>query len=139
LLKLPKHTGTFCFFLALVGYLVATQYEVSGVIKLLWLYIFFSLCCLEAFVSDQGSAKWLNITAFRWLGNMSYSYYLMHSLALKATFMIFGFFVQPTHQFELLFWLAIPILFVATLIPSFLLFVWFEKPFSLDMKEQKNS
>ena len=86
---------------------------------------------MEAFSNDDGSAVWLNITPIRWLGNMSYSYYLIHGLTLKACFMFLALIEAPYKQFDTIFWLAMPILFLATLISAFILFILVEKPFSL--------
>jgi exopolysaccharide production protein ExoZ len=59
----------------------------------------------------------------RRLGNMSYSYYLIHGLALKAAFM-----VLPSSQ---MFLVLLPLAFALTLIPSMALFLLVERPLSL--------
>lgn len=70
-------------------------------------------------------------TPMRWLGNMSYSYYLMHGLALKAGFLVVAGLVPPaTDPWLVLAGLVGP-MFVLTLLPSALLFLWVERPLSL--------
>lgn len=127
----PRYLGTCAFIMAFVTYAFAQYLELSGIIQMATLYIFFFILCLEAFSNDDGSAVWLNITPIRWLGNMSYSYYLIHGLTLKACFMFLALIEAPYKQFDTIFWLAMPILFLATLISAFILFILVEKPFSL--------
>lgn len=51
----------------------------------------FFLLCLCCFSQPQAwLARGFGWTPLRWLGNMSYSYYLLHGLALKAAFLALG-------------------------------------------------
>ncbi|MDQ3283432.1 MAG: acyltransferase [Acidobacteriota bacterium] len=68
-------------------------------------------------------------TPLRWLGNMSYSYYLIHALTINAAAMVLGKLLPNANP--TLYWLAMPPVFFATLVTSTLLFVLVEKPFSL--------
>jgi len=48
----------------------------------------FGLVCWVGFAQPQAAAsRWLCFRPLRWLGNMSYSYYLIHGVALHAFFM----------------------------------------------------
>jgi exopolysaccharide production protein ExoZ len=132
----PKHLGSLSLILALVLYLYAQYLELSGIIQMAILYVLFFIVCLEAFSRNNGSATWLNLSPIRWLGNMSYSYYLIHGLTLKACFMIIALVIEPNKQFDTLFWFAMPALFFVTLISSFILFILVEKPFSLRNKNR---
>ena len=70
-------------------------------------------------------------TPLRWLGNMSYSYYLLHGLALKATVRALAL-ILPAHSGgPWLFWGALPFIFAVTLVASTALFAVIERPFSL--------
>src|SRR5690606_8938876 len=69
-------------------------------------------------------------TPLRWLGNMSYSYYLLHGLVLKA-FSIAALAMLGTGTQPLLFWGLLPVAFAMTLLASAVLFAWVEKPFSM--------
>jgi exopolysaccharide production protein ExoZ len=67
----------------------------------------------------------------RWLGNMSYSYYLLHGLALKACFIVLAKALPVSHYGSWLFWALLPLMFGLTLIPTALLFLAVERPLSL--------
>lgn len=69
----------------------------------------------------------------RWLGNMSYSYYLVHGLSLKALFLVVAKLWPPGTAPWLGGWLVVPA-FAFTLLPSALLFLLVERPFSLRAK-----
>lgn len=67
----------------------------------------------------------------RWLGNMSYSYYLMHSLGLHAFFLVLkktgpAFDVGPGVYVAFL-----PAAFAASVLASLPVYLWVERPFSL--------
>lgn len=71
-------------------------------------------------------------TPLRWLGNMSYSYYLLHGLALKASFLVLARFLAPAASLGgAFFWSAMAPLFALTLIPTAGLFLAVERPWSL--------
>ena len=139
LLELPKYSGTLCFIAALTLYSFGPNLNLSGVMLTGVLYILFFITCLESFSKHNGSALFLNLYPIRWLGNMSYSYYLVHGLTLKACFFSIALFIEPEKQFETLFWFAMPFLFATTLVTSFVLFILIEKPFSLSVNLKKQS
>ena len=68
----------------------------------------------------------------RWLGNMSYSYYLVHGLALKAGFLVLAFLLPMTRYGDWLFWALLPAMFTLTLLAAAVLFLAVERPFSLE-------
>ena len=70
-------------------------------------------------------------TPVRWLGNMSYSYYLIHALVINGSAMVLLKVVPQTMGGALLYWLMMPAVFLATFVVSTLLFALVEKPFSL--------
>lgn len=70
-------------------------------------------------------------TPLRWLGNMSYSYYLLHALGIKAWLLVLtkavpGFAPGP---WALVAWL--PVVFALSLLAPVVLFLLVERPFSL--------
>ncbi len=67
----------------------------------------------------------------RWLGNMSYSYYLMHGLALNGCFLLARLWWPQPDGSILLFFIWLLPFFAITLISSALLFIWVEKPYSI--------
>ena len=89
---------------------------------------FFALCaaCFNGSAADR-VFRW---TPLRWLGNMSYSYYLLHGLTLIPLSLLahrwFGSSMPAG-----LSWLLLAPVFALSLLPPFLLFVFVERPFSL--------
>jgi peptidoglycan/LPS O-acetylase OafA/YrhL len=75
----------------------------------------------------------------RYLGNMSYSYYLIHGLALH-TVALLAYRIAPQNVPNLtVFMLALPLGFIATWIASTILFARVEKPISLRRPTAANS
>ena len=68
-------------------------------------------------------------TPLRWLGNMSYSYYLTHFLTLKFLALVVEQVIKPTPG--PMFWALQVVGFVATLVPSAIMFALVERRFSL--------
>jgi len=124
----------------IVGLLITSlpmHFHGSFLLKFPLLFLSFFVLCLACFQdADQWLARAFAWTPLRWLGNMSYSYYLLHSLALKAAFMVFGRIV-PTEPHDGLFWALILPMFVLTLLPSAILFLAVERPFSLAPQEPR--
>ncbi|MBN8504405.1 MAG: acyltransferase [Burkholderiales bacterium] len=102
-------------------------------LKFLLLGALFFTLCLAAFQTGRSSlAAGLTWTPLRWLGNMSYSYYLIHGLALKASFMLLGQLLPANGEQPMVLLLGLPLFFAASLVPGFLLFHFIERPYSLD-------
>jgi len=129
---------------ALVLGLLATLLPVHGgpgiSIKVGALFVCFFVVCLVCFRYPAG---WLPTfftwTPLRWLGNMSYSYYLLHGLALKAAFVVLAV-LLPTGQHGMaLFWGLMPGMFAVTLVPTAILFLAVERPLSLAQKKDVSS
>lgn len=122
--------------MALVLGLLSTLLPIPGsagfALRMALLFIAFFVLCLACF---RDGTSWLarlfGWTPLRWLGNMSYSYYLLHGLALKFAFLVLGAFLPATGQQVWLFWLMLPILFGWTLLPCVALFLVVERPYSL--------
>ncbi len=125
--------------LALVCGLLALLIPIAGTmgvaLKVSLLFVAFFLLCFACF---QNPGAWLprafSWTPLRWLGNMSYSYYLLHGLALKAVFMLLPIALPMNHSGHYgpwLFWALLPPMFGLTLIPTAVLFLAVERPYSL--------
>ena len=88
--------------------------------------------CLACF---RNPSAWLphsfSWTPLRWLGNISYSYYLLHGLALKAGFLALSNLLPASGYGSWFFWVLLPLMFWLTLVPSAALFLLVERPFSL--------
>ncbi len=90
---------------------------------------FFALCavCFRDAGRVSLCMKW---SPLRWLGNMSYSYYLTHGLIVRVAMLALAP-VLPSGMPDRLFWAFMPVLYVATLFLSLALFAAVEKPLSL--------
>ena len=108
-LRLPRYAGTLCFFAALILFALNDQQNIHYVLSIAALFILFFVLCYESFTDSFGSARWLCFTPLRWLGNMSYSYYLIHGLTLKGLFLVLKFIMPPASESStLFFWLWMP-------------------------------
>jgi exopolysaccharide production protein ExoZ len=76
-------------------------------------------------------SRMLSWTPARWLGNMSYSYYLIHGLQLQVLVWAFNRWYPPSGHSPVIFWSALPVAFAGTLLSATLLFVYVERPLSL--------
>lgn len=122
--------------LALAGGLLVTLAVLPGhagrAVEAMVLFVAFFVLCLSCFRNPGG---WLgrafSWTPLRWLGNMSYSYYLLHGLALKAGFLALSLLVPTSANGHLVFWLSLIPLFALTLLASAVLFLVIERPLSL--------
>lgn len=116
--------------------LLATTMPFSGhaayALKVLLLCWTFFIVCHVCFTHPLAPlARGFSWTPLRWLGNMSYSYYLLHGLALKAGFMLLLAKLPRVEHEALFFAGAMPFMFALTLMPSAALFLLIERPFSL--------
>ena len=134
-----KSGGTHYLLLAFALFGLGEMYEFNHVISMFLVFILFLATCLNAFNTNSFTYQWLTYTPLRWLGNMSYSYYLIHGLTLKFSFLVFQKIAPENYTSDFLFfWLWIP-LFVLTTLASICLFVVVEKPFSLTTKKTTNN
>jgi len=73
------------------------QFGLSPPLRFVALFVTFYALCYGSFAAPSSvTAGVFSWTPLRWLGNMSYSYYLCHGLALKALFMVLGRVMPPT-------------------------------------------
>ncbi len=106
-------------------------YRFGGVYREFVLFISFfafTLACANSRGLVRSIFSW---TPLRWLGNMSYSYYLIHGLALRGVAFLVMRVIAPDHHAPLAFWLGMPVFFFVTLVVSTILFLLVEKRFSL--------
>ena len=93
---------------------------------------FFALCAV-CFRSFGAVSAWMTWAPLRWLGNMSYSYYLIHGFLVRFCMLLVAR-ALPNGMPDWAFWTLLPILYLATLVVSALLFVMIERPISLRPK-----
>lgn len=108
-------------------------FDVIGLnIRALALFFLLPLTALDCLLNSRGlTAKIFSWTPLRWMGNMSYSYYLMHGLVLKGLFYIYHHLLGQSTLAPEAFWLCILPGFFATLAASIPLYWFIEYPFSL--------
>ena len=92
---------------------------------------FFMVCWTCLTVPTCLLTKCCTWMPLRWLGNMSYSYYLLHGLTLKAFFLLIARLGLPTAINSSLPPLLLLPALAATLLSSALLFLTVERPLSL--------
>jgi peptidoglycan/LPS O-acetylase OafA/YrhL len=100
------------------------------VLRFVVLFAGFYALCLGAFARQGWLAAAFSWTPLRWLGNMSYSYYLIHGLALQAFFLVAAKFLPPEQSQTWMLYAAFLPAFAATLAAAALLFALVEKPWS---------
>ena len=110
----------------------------ADVLRCIFFFVAFFSVCWACFRTPYAwlprSFAW---TPLRWLGNMSYSYYLLHGLALKAGFLALSTVLPIASYGSWLFWVLLPPMFVLTLIPASVLFLLVERPLSLSPRKTK--
>lgn len=121
---------------ALITGLLFMLLPISGsagfALKMMVLFGAFFILCHICFVNqDSRLTRTFSFAPIRWLGNMSYSYYLIHGLALKGMFLVFAILFPPSATGGMIFWLLFPPMFIGTLVISATLFLLVERPFSL--------
>jgi peptidoglycan/LPS O-acetylase OafA/YrhL len=84
-----------------------------------------------ATLGPASHAPLLTVPELRWLGNVSYSYYLAHTLALNAlkVIVVRSSLLQANPLISLV--LLLPVAFVLTVVAAAVLFTLVERPFSL--------
>jgi len=131
--KMPP-IGLVALLLAVVTVIILNEFGANGWWKYALLYCLFFIFCLECFVSSGTTAQLFSLLPMRYLGNMSYSYYLIHGLALRFLFLVMEKVYPAQHTDACFFWVLLPVAFFISLIPSVMLFIFVEKPFSLAQK-----
>jgi peptidoglycan/LPS O-acetylase OafA/YrhL len=139
-LSVPSSVGATALIVGLLCTLLPIPDPAGMTIKICVLFVAFFALCLACFRTPRA---WLpqafTWRPLRWLGNMSYSYYLLHGLALKAGFLVLSKVLPPTGQDATLFWVLLPPMFALTLIPSAALFLLIERPFSLAPRQKRSA
>ena len=128
---LPAPPAAMAWCAASAGLALAPS-ALPGPARMLALLAGFFLLCHACF---NGQRHWLSRafswTPLRWLGNMSYSYYLLHGLAMKIAFMALAMaWPAAAHETCFIAGMLLPV-FALTLLPASMLFLLVERPMSL--------
>jgi exopolysaccharide production protein ExoZ len=131
-LRVSSTAGVVALLVGLAGTLLPGTAPAGATLKVLVVFVAFFLLCLACFRTPTAPlAQAFSWTPLRWLGNMSYSYYLVHGLALHGGFLVLSKVVPPSGAESALFWLLLPPMLALTLLASAPFFLWIERPFSL--------
>jgi peptidoglycan/LPS O-acetylase OafA/YrhL len=115
-----------------IGFLLETSETLERwafYMRTIWLAVAMPVVAFSAFSGTGPIAAMLSWRPLRWLGNMSYSYYLLHGLVLKALGFVMA--VLAPGLGATAFWIAVPLAFAATAIGSFVLYALVEYPWSM--------
>ena len=136
--RLPSMPGIWALLSVAAAFsaiLLPSTGSVAYALKIAMLFLAFFALCHSCFSRPtEWLARVFSWTPLRWLGNMSYSYYLVHGLALKITVMALAAVSPPTARGPLFFWVWMPVAFAVTLGVAAALFLAIERPLSLSPK-----
>lgn len=100
----------------------------------------FFILCWGCFAQAGLARNIFSWAPLRWFGNMSYSYYLIHPLALRVLVEVMPRIWIPGVEYQtVIHFLFLPFAFVFTVIPAALCFVLIEKPLSLTPRRESAS
>ena len=88
-----------------IAFVAAVMHAVPGMVagELCWTIAFFVLCAV-CFRGAGIVSVWMTWAPLRWLGNMSYSYYLVHGFVVRISMIILGR-ALPSGMPDWMFWL----------------------------------
>lgn len=127
-----KNFGGLYLFTALLTFGLKTFIQIPFIALMILTFLLFISFCLVAFNSESSTSRWLVFSPLRWLGNMSYSYYLIHGLVLKFSFLVLSLLSVDSFIENSWYYLLWAPLFVFTLSVSLALYLFIERPLSLN-------
>lgn len=139
-LQVSSTAGLVALFIGMAGMLLPGTAPAGATLKVVVVFGAFFLLCLACFRTPTAPLpQAFSWTPLRWLGNMSYSYYLVHGLALHAGFLVVSKLAPPSGAESALFWLLLPPMLALTLVASAPFFLWIERPFSLAPRRRRSA
>jgi peptidoglycan/LPS O-acetylase OafA/YrhL len=128
----PDAVGVFALAAGPLSTLIHFPGRLGLVAGVLMRFFAFLTACLVCFRRPEGAlSRFLSWRPFRLLGNASYSYYLIHGLALKVFMQGVRAALPPEAYGFPAFWAILPFAFASTLVAGAALFLTVEKPFSI--------
>jgi peptidoglycan/LPS O-acetylase OafA/YrhL len=125
----------FAYYVALADAPVAVPSALNGALpaftRTVALNVAFVTLVYRSVFTPGLAAGLFSWTPLRWLGNMSYSFYLLHGLALQAFFLLFGKLMPVQGGGAGLFLLLLAPAFAASLALTLPIYLLVEKPLSL--------
>ncbi len=117
--------GTVGFSYAMISGLIS--FKINYVICTTLVFVFF----LFSGFARNALSRLLSLKYLRWFGNMSYSYFLFHGLTVRTLFALLPKFITPQGDAVWIYFVLLPLFFAATLVPTLLLYLLVEYPYSL--------
>lgn len=108
-----------------------TTVRSGEIARILVLFVSFFAFTLATFNPATVLGRVFSWTPIRWLGNMSYSYYLIHGLTLNGLSLVAVAKLGGHGSSPGVFWVLMPATFIVTLVTSAILFWLVERRFSL--------
>jgi exopolysaccharide production protein ExoZ len=108
------------------------QSDLWAAVRTAILFVALSLLCMDCISNQQHlTSRIFTYTPLRYFGNISYSYFLIHGLTLKAYFLIVGSIIPIETLGPVGFWIGMPISFSLTIIVALILYLSVEYPLSI--------
>ena len=135
LLALGVVSGALLLYVLLAINPVAVRSSLNGALppvsRIVLVNIAFVILVYRSVFPAGPAAKAFSWTPLRWLGNISYSFYLMHGLGLHAFFMVLGKLWRPEDTGWPTFAALMPLALLASLAASLPIYLLVERPLSL--------
>ena len=101
------------------------------------LFVTLLFFCLYAMFFKGFLARIFSWDYIRWMGNISYSYYLIHGLALHAVKVVLNRALPPSPRSALFDFMLLAVCLAFSIVCAALLFLWVEKPLSWSVPAKK--
>lgn len=139
-LRASSTTGLVALVIGLLSLLLPIAEPAGMAVKIGILCVALFVLCLACFSAPTAQLPLVfSWTPLRWLGNMSYSYYLFHGLALHGGFLALSMVAPPTGEQPALFWILLPPMLALTLVASAPLYLLIERQFSLAPRRKRSA
>jgi len=117
--------------LSFVGMVIVLELGADSWWRLWLLFVFCFFVVLESIVGRGPLADVCSTTPLRRFGNMSYSYFLFHGFAVRLAGEALGFVYPAALESSAGFWLLLVPVFLWSILPCAVLFLFVEQPYSL--------
>src|SRR3954447_20273970 len=125
----PVPSGT-ALILGMVAFLLCVTLQLSAWMTAVVVAVGFYAICSAALHEGSAISRPLSWKYLRWLGNISYSFYLVHAFAVAGAIQLITIFTGISHP-NISFWAGMPFIFTIAFCFGALLFLIVEKPYSL--------
>ncbi|MEZ4415193.1 MAG: acyltransferase [Gemmatimonadota bacterium] len=120
--------------LSFVGMILILELQMSSRWRLWLLFILYFFVVMESIRGLGPFARFCSLTPLRRFGNMSYSYFLLHGFAVRMAMEVIARVWPASWSNAAGFWLLLMPVFLFSIIPCAALFLWVERPLSLERR-----